>query len=148
MTAEPAPAFREAEAGDIDTLLGMQQVCFAEDPWTRGMLTEELTRSGGVFLVIGRPVEAFVIGWAVLDDLHVLQVAVNPARRGTGLARTLVAAMEARARHASTAWLEVRKDNPPAIGLYESLGYACVGARPRYYEDGCDALLFRKRLTR
>jgi ribosomal-protein-alanine acetyltransferase len=139
---------REATAADLDALLVLEQSCFAEDPWTRGMLSEELSRPGGIFLVLGEPGRpvAFAIGWAVLDDLHVLQVATDPAARRGGLARRLVIAMEARARHAETAWLEVRRDNAAAIALYEALDYRCVGARPRYYTDGCDALLLRKKL--
>jgi ribosomal-protein-alanine N-acetyltransferase len=56
-------------------------------------------------------------------------------------------ALEGAARgRAETAWLEVRRDNEAAIGLYASMGWGPAGLRPRYYGDGCDALLMRKRL--
>ncbi|MES2642537.1 MAG: ribosomal protein S18-alanine N-acetyltransferase [Myxococcota bacterium] len=139
---------RDATAADLDALVDLEKICFAEDPWTRNMLSDELSRPGGVFLVIGdagRP-RAFAIGWAVLDDLHILQVAVEPAARRLGLGREVLTALEARAVSAENAWLEVRRDNVAAIGLYEAFDYRAVGCRPKYYTDGCDALLLRKRL--
>jgi ribosomal-protein-alanine acetyltransferase len=144
LTASP----REATAADLDALVALEKVCFAEDPWSRNMLSDELSRPGGVFLVIGDTGQprAFAIGWAVLDDLHILQVAVDPATRRLGLGREVLAALEARAVSAENAWLEVRRDNVAAIGLYEAFDYRAVGCRPKYYTDGCDALLLRKRL--
>jgi ribosomal-protein-alanine acetyltransferase len=141
---------RDATAADLEALLALQQSCFAEDPWTRGMLEEELRRAGGIFIVLGEPGRpiGFAIGWAVLDDLHVLQVAVRPDLRRQGLGRRLMDALVARAPYAETGWLEVRRDNEAAIGLYEALGFRGVGIRPRYYNDGCDAFLFRKGLRR
>jgi ribosomal-protein-alanine N-acetyltransferase len=139
---------RRATAADIDAVLALEQSCFSDDPWTRNMLQEELGRAGGVFVALGdegRPV-AFAIGWSVLDELHVLQVAVDPAQRRGGLGRRIMEALEAGAGSAETAWLEVRRDNAAAIGMYEALGYRAVGCRQRYYTDGCDALLLRKTL--
>ncbi|MDP2315916.1 MAG: ribosomal protein S18-alanine N-acetyltransferase [Pseudomonadota bacterium] len=141
---------REATAADLDAVVALELVCFAEDPWTWGMLKDELTRPGGVFIVVGEPGRpvAFAIGWAVLDELHVLQVAVDPSARRRGLGRELMDELVARSPAAENAWLEVRRDNVAAIGLYEALDYRAVGCRPRYYTDGCDALLLRRPLTR
>ncbi|MDP2304599.1 MAG: ribosomal protein S18-alanine N-acetyltransferase [Pseudomonadota bacterium] len=139
---------QEATAADLDGVVALENTCFAEDPWTRNMLQDELSRPGGIFLVIraaGRTA-AFAIGWAVLDELHILQVAVDPAARRLGLGRQVLTALEARAISADNSWLEVRRDNEAAIGLYEAFDYRAVGCRPKYYTDGCDALLLRKRL--
>ncbi len=143
-----SPPLRSADPSDLDALVALERRCFHEDPWTREMLSEEIARVGGIFLVMGPPgrLLAFGIAWAVLDDLHVLQVAVDPDARRTGLGRTLVSGLEARAWLAASAWLEVRRDNVAAIGLYASAGYHPVGTRPGYYTDGCDALVLRKRL--
>lgn len=141
-------ACREANAADLDWVVQLEKTCFAEDPWTRSMLQDELSRPGGVFLVtggLGAP-RAFAIAWAVLDELHILQVAVDPAARRLGIGRKLLAAVEARSVSAENAWLEVRRDNAAALGLYEAFDYRAVGCRPKYYTDGCDALLLRKRL--
>jgi ribosomal-protein-alanine acetyltransferase len=140
---------REATAADLDALCALQAPCFPDDPWTRGMLSEELGRGGGIFLVdmgAAGPT-GWAIGWNVLGELHVLQVAVRPDARRSGAGRRLVVELEGRALGAETAWLEVRTDNAAAIGLYASAGYVAVGRRPRYYADGCDALLMRKSLA-
>lgn len=139
---------REATAEDVDALFALQGTCFPEDPWTRGMIIEELRRKGGIFLVEGTadaPV-GWAIGWNVLGELHVLQVAVRPEARRIGAGRRLMAALERRAVGAEAAWLEVRADNEAGIGLYAALGYGVAGRRARYYNDGCDAVVMRKSL--
>ncbi|MFZ5475366.1 MAG: ribosomal protein S18-alanine N-acetyltransferase [Myxococcota bacterium] len=139
---------RDATAADLDALCELEARCFPGEPWTRGMLAEELGRPGGVVLVLeDERLLGMAIGWVVLDELHVLHVGVDPARRRGGLGRRLMDALEGAARgRAETGWLEVRRDNEPAIALYAALGWGPAGVRPRYYADGCDALLLRKRL--
>ncbi|GDX78596.1 ribosomal-protein-alanine acetyltransferase [Deltaproteobacteria bacterium] len=135
---------REIHAGDLDRLLALQQACFGDEAWTRGMIHEELDRPGGIFLGIGSPLIGFVCAWAVLDELHLLQIGVDPEARRAGLASVLHGALLVAARgRASAAWLEVRADNVAAIAFYLRLGWVEVGRRPRYYADGEDALLFR-----
>jgi GNAT superfamily N-acetyltransferase len=55
----------------------------------------------------------------------IANVAVRPEYRNRGIGGALTsAAMEhARQRHAEETWLQVRDDNPGAIGLYRSLGF-------------------------
>ena len=140
---------RDATAADLEAVLGLEQVCFAEDPWTRPMLEEELNRPGGIFVVgeVDGRVRGLAIGWVVLDELHVLQVAVEPALRGAGHGRRLMDALHAGAPFAGCAWLEVRRDNTAAIALYDRLGYGPIAVRARYYEDGCDAVVMRLSLS-
>ena len=45
--------------------------------------------------------------------------------------------------------LEVRVSNAPAIALYEKMGFAQVGRRPRYYHNPReDAWILRKELVK
>jgi len=70
-------------------------------------------------------------------EREILNLAVDPAERHTGVARELLKdALRARG-----AWfLEVRASNVAAIRLYESAGFSRTGRRPDYYyeppEDG------------
>jgi ribosomal-protein-alanine acetyltransferase len=143
---------REATAADLDALCAIESACFPDDPWSRGMLAEELARPGGIVLVAEGTsplgLAGFAMGWAVLDELHVLQVAVRPDVRRAGLGRALVTALHARAPYADVAWLEVRHDNLAAIRLYERMDYAAVARRPRYYSDGSDCVVMRAALRR
>lgn len=144
MTAEPAATIREATAADVDRLLELQSLCFGAEAWTRGMIEEELRRPGSIFLVADDPIKGFACAWAVLDELHLLQIAVHPGSRRGGLASRLHAALVAAARRVAAAgWLEVRADNPGAIAFYAGLGWEAVGKRPKYYADGCDAFVYR-----
>lgn len=132
--------------GDVEPVLKLEARCFPEDPWSRHMLEEELRRPGGLFLVReeeGR-VAGMAIGWRILDELHVLHVGVDPRLRRRGLGRALMEGLEAAAGPVEVSWLEVRTDNAAAIGLYAGMGYRHVAVRPRYYGDGCDALVLRK----
>lgn len=76
-----------------------------------------------------------------------MRVSVAPSARRLGVGRALMQELEKQVPGLSCAFLEVREDNTPAIGLYESLGYKQNGRRPRYYHDGCDARLYRKELS-
>ena len=55
----------------------------------------------------------------------IANVAVHPDHRGRGIGRTLTAtALDyIRSRNAPSAWLQVRHDNPPAIHIYQALGF-------------------------
>ncbi len=144
MTATPTPPIREATAADVERLLELQRLCFGAEAWTRGMVEEELRRPGSIFLVAGNLIEGFACAWAVMDELHLLQIAVHPGSRRSGLASRLHASLlDAARRHATAGWLEVRADNVGAIAFYAGLRWEIVGKRPRYYADGCDALVYR-----
>lgn len=87
------------------------------------------------------PTRRLIIGlvgvWLMVDQAHVVTIAVREAfrRRGAG-AFLLVAAMEtAFAENMDATTLEYRKANEPARALYEKFGFLRVGERPRYYSD-------------
>lgn len=109
------------------------------------MLAEELHRPGARFLVgeDDAGIYGFAIGLVVMDELSVLQVGVDPDRRGQGLGSVLMRALHASAPHQGVSWLEVRASNAPAVRMYEALGYSVVSVRRRYYADGEDAVIMR-----
>ncbi|MDE3238819.1 MAG: ribosomal protein S18-alanine N-acetyltransferase [Paracoccaceae bacterium] len=118
-------------------------------PWSAAEFASLLS-SPGVFLT---GTEAgFAMGRAVLDEAELLTIVIDPARRGQGLGRALLAAFhaDAAAQGACRAFLEVSAENAPAIGLYRSAGWQEDGRRPRYYAtpEGrrIDALLFSRGL--
>ena len=87
------------------------------------------------------------------DEAEILSVAVAHARRGRGLARTLLdlhlrrlAGFGVRA-----VFLEVDEQNRPALRLYARAGFREVGRRPNYYPgDGgtaASALVLRRDLA-
>lgn len=89
-------------------------------------------------------VVGFLVTWQVLDEVHLLNVAVAPEHRRRGIGRWLVQQLLERALDEKSTWvsLEVRVSNAAAIALYDSLGFVLVGRRREYYADNDeDALL-------
>jgi ribosomal-protein-alanine N-acetyltransferase len=121
-------------------------------PWTREMFDQELHHSDVsdslVAQLEGR-VAGYVLWWYVVDEVHIVNVAVHPSFRRRGVARRLLQAVfeRAAARGMSIATLEVRVHNEAAIGLYDSLGFRQIAIRKGYYADnGEDALVMLKAL--
>lgn len=135
---------RQATAADIPALVEAEAACFGAEAWTVGMIREEFTRAGGVQWIAESEGSAvgFAFGMVVVDEVHVLHIATMPDRRRGGIGRRLLGALLA-TPGVESAWLEVRADNPVAIGLYASEGFLEVGRRPRYY-GGVDAVVMRQ----
>jgi ribosomal-protein-alanine N-acetyltransferase len=95
---------------------------------------------------------AFVLSRQAADEAEILSIAVDPARRGKGLARRLLDQhMQGLARAgAQSLFLEVDEGNSPALALYRRAGFEEVGRRKHYYAkpDGArsHALVLRARL--
>lgn len=126
---------RKLTSLDLDRVLAIEEACQLT-PWTRGNFRDCL-RSGyrcRVATVDGVPA-AFMILSSVLDETHLLNIAVAPAWQRRGLARWMLerALDDALAEGMSVLYLEVRASNHGARRLYESLGFRECGRRKNYY---------------
>jgi [ribosomal protein S18]-alanine N-acetyltransferase len=125
---------------DLDAVLTIEQQAFTT-PWSRAMFLSELANTRNAHLLVAWVGEhqGDVVGYigyrVVIDEMHIVIVAVHPAWRRRGIARVLMCEAMEQARQAacSKATLEVRVSNTGAQQLYYSLGFAPVGSRPRYY---------------
>ncbi|MCE2941310.1 MAG: ribosomal protein S18-alanine N-acetyltransferase [Gemmatimonadota bacterium] len=89
----------------------------------------------------------FVALRTMADEGEILNVAVAPAARRSGVGRALVrhALASAAAAGAFSVFLEVRPSNAAALTLYRSFGFVEVGRRHRYYRAPVeDALVLRR----
>lgn len=140
---------REVRWPDLAALAALEATVFPHDAWSEASWWAELAgRPRRDYVLAERDGE--VVGYAGLDHggdvADVMTVAAAPAVRGLGLGRVLLDELVRRARRrgASSALLEVRADNLPALRLYETAGFAVVSVRRRYYQpDGVDALVMR-----
>ena len=115
-------------------------------PWLRQHFIDELNSPyafplsafDGSGLLVG-----YICPMQLLDEGHVMNVAVDPDLRGCGVGRMLVQKVldDCRQAGASFVSLEVRESNLSAISLYRKMGFVEVGKRKRYYENGEDALM-------
>ena len=138
---------------NLDEVLAIEEDVYTH-PWSRGNFVDSFEQG---YPALGfRTSEGHLIGYffvmPVLDELHLLTIAVlkSMQRRGYGL-RLLQALKElAQARDFLSVMLEVRVTNLGAIALYQSFGFCEIGRRRAYYpaDDGKreDAIVMRLQL--
>lgn len=135
---------------DLPEMIAWESVLFGTDAWSPEVMVAEVSHPASYYLVARPDGENTIVGYAGLragdrgGDGDIQTVAVAPDHRGLGLGRLLVEALlgEARARSVRSVFLEVRADNDPARGLYESLGFREIDRRVGYYQpDGVDAIV-------
>ncbi len=110
-------------------------------PYTLAIYSHALANPNNISLGVWR--QRDLVGVMFLRYTHEAydldQIAIKKRERRQGVARALVKAGTQRARQRIE--LEVSEANVAARALYESLGFVHVGTRPKYYADGCAALL-------
>ena len=149
----PRAVLREMRREDLPAVLDIERRSFAQ-PWSRAFFEKELATPFARLVVVveGAVPRPQVIGytcrWRVTDEVHLLNVAVHPERRGLGHGRALVAGVvgEAEAARARVVYLEVRAGNVVARRLYRTLGFRDLGVRRGYYGPGQDAIVMELRL--
>ena len=105
-------------------------------PWSEGIFRDCMRDGYECWLLI---FSRQVVGHGILSvgagEAHLLNVCVHPECQGNGFGRTIVEHLlvRAKARSASTVFLEVRPSNLVAYKLYETLGFNEVGIRENYY---------------
>lgn len=139
-------------AAHLDAILAIEAEAFAgRDPWSRSAFEHELLAPQSLWRVAleGEVVAGYAGGWVVMDELHILNLAIAAVSRRRGGGRALLGALlaAARERGCRRATLEVREANAPARALYESAGFRAEGRRARYYANGEDAVIYWKELA-
>ncbi|MBU0629787.1 MAG: ribosomal protein S18-alanine N-acetyltransferase [Candidatus Margulisbacteria bacterium] len=77
----------------------------------------------------------------ILDETHIINMAVDPDYRGKGIAKRL---MQHVLNDDDVFFLEVRTSNDQAKKVYERYGFKIISTRKAYYPDGEDALVMRR----
>lgn len=139
---EIRPAGKEA----AERLAALHALCF-DEAWDASSITRLLAMPGAFALMAvpspadgdpDAPPPGFVLARAGGGEAEILTIGVDPAARGQGIGRRLLAAAAATAlaAGADSLFLEVAKDNEEALRLYERFGFYLVGIRPAYYARG------------
>lgn len=134
-----------ARKTDIDEIEAIERRAYPF-PWTRKVLLEEIEGEAFSYAYVARLVSnsghpgkiiGYHIFWLVSDEIHILNIAVDPEYQGYGLGTCLMqfAINFGKERSATCALLEVRVSNLPAQQLYAKLGFKRIGLRKRYYSD-------------
>jgi ribosomal-protein-alanine N-acetyltransferase len=139
----PTPTPRAARAADLPDLLALE-ARFPGDRLSARQFRHHLDNPRARLRVL--PGAGSLLGYHLVLTRagsrwgRLYSLVVDPAARGRGLGRILLADAEAQARRAGCRGLrlEVRQDNAAANALYAAAGYRRVAALPDYYEDGGD----------
>ncbi len=137
------PVVRRLAYSDLPAVISIERRSFST-PWSLAMFVLELSKPSGICLAATNGDE--LLGYLVCSRYdrvrHLMNVAVAPERRRTGVATRLIRRLLEEAGRELPLTLEVRVSNRDAIAMYEGLGFRSAGVRPRYYQDnGEDALI-------
>jgi ribosomal-protein-alanine N-acetyltransferase len=137
--------FRPMAVDDLEAVLDIERVSFPA-PWCKDHFVAELESSFSFPMVV-TDFEGNILGYIcpmlVMDEGHILNVAVRPDLRGKGIGGLLVRKVidECGFLGAEYVSLEVRTSNSVAISLYRQIGFVITGRRNKYYENGEDAFI-------
>jgi [ribosomal protein S18]-alanine N-acetyltransferase len=135
---------RRLPYSDLPHVIAIERRAFPT-PWSLSMFVLELSKPSGICLAAlqnGR-----LVGYLVCSRYdtvwHVMNVAVDPARRREGIASRLMTHLFDTADGPLEQYtLEVRQSNEGAIAMYERFGFRGAGHRRGYYHDNReDALI-------
>ncbi len=145
VTLSAPSTIRRLTYADLPQVIAIERRAFPT-PWSLAMFVLELSKPAGICLAALNH-EGAIVGYCICSRYdtvwHIMNVAVAPERRRTGIATELLAALFARVDEAEPRFtLEVRASNAGAIALYERHGFRGAGLRRRYYQDnGEDAVI-------
>lgn len=134
------------EKEDLPSILGIQEKSPQAARWLEADYERLAEDAGGMITVADletmQPPK--VLGFAafhrVIDEAELRNLAVDPEHQNRGVGRALLE--EARGRlleaGAKRVFLEVRRSNKAAQGLYYSVGFALYSLRKDYYRDPCE----------
>ena len=116
--------------------------------WAPGEYRSLMTRPGIDCVVAEKAgqVIGFCLFWRIGPEADLLKIAVEEPFRGTGVGRILMAHFLESAAQAGVevCFLEVRRSNEAALGLYSSFGFEECGVRRAYYAGPVeDALILQ-----
>ncbi|MCB1954474.1 MAG: GNAT family N-acetyltransferase/peptidase C39 family protein [Rhodocyclaceae bacterium] len=144
---------RRGELADVDALVALEDHCFLSDKLSRRSFRYMLTRANASVLVDAEAER--LRGYVLLlysngcSMARLYSIAVDPDYKGQGVGGGLIEAAEREAvEHDCVSMrLEIRKDNPASLALFNRHGYRPFKEVLRYYEDDMDALRFEKSLA-
>ncbi len=136
---QPEPALqrlRAMTASDLDAVMAIETRAY-DFPWSRGNFADSIN-AGNVAQVLA-DADGALLGYFIampgVEEMHLLNLAVEPLLQGRGLGAVLLdAVLLAALRYgARVLWLEVRPSNPRAGALYARFGLHPVARRRDYY---------------
>lgn len=128
---------RAPTSADIPDLVELDRACF-QGWWSAASYAQELGRPSSVILGLWAD-HLLALGclWLILEEAHVILLAVHPQQRRQRLGQLLLGVLlhHATTRGATRATLEVRASNAAALALYTQFEFQTAGRRRDYYQN-------------
>lgn len=127
---------------DLEEVLVIEKRSFPS-PWSRELFVREFNNPSSKLFVAKEEIKGvprlfgYICFWAVVDEVHILNLAVHPSFRRLNTASLLLSHTlnYCRERGVLQIFLEVRSENRPAQTLYRKFGFAVNTIRKGYYND-------------
>tara|TARA_B100001250_G_scaffold399478_1_gene408930 strand:- start:3742 stop:4173 length:432 start_codon:yes stop_codon:yes gene_type:complete len=135
---------RVSEETDLVRISEIEKSAFLSSAWTKTMIFDEIK------LNIDRKtwvidLDKKLVGYCMLrygpNEVHLVNMAVDPSVQKTGVGKKLLNHILDNIPKYSSAYLEVKRGNFPAIKLYLNAGFEDIAIREGYYSDGEDAIV-------
>jgi [ribosomal protein S18]-alanine N-acetyltransferase len=134
-TERNAVTLRTMTHENLDAVMAIEQSAYSH-PWSRGNFRDSLNPLfDAQCLWLGDELLGYFLAMHGVEEMHLLNITVAPARQGQGWAHMMLDALSliSRGVGAQTLWLEVRQSNARALQVYERYGFVRVGLRKDYY---------------
>jgi ribosomal-protein-alanine N-acetyltransferase len=134
MVSSQSIVLRAMTTADITAVCAIeQQVQYA--PWTEKLFSDSLERHVCWVAQKDQQVVGFFVVQFIVDEAHLLNIAVDPTQQKQGIGRLLLDNVQQQAiiKKASTIFLELRATNQRALALYQMAGFNEIGLRKNYY---------------
>ena len=130
-----AALLKPMQAEELEAVIAIEQTAYSH-PWTCGNFRDALA-SGywAQCLRLHDELLGYVVAMEGVQETHLLNITVAPARQGQGWAHMMLDALclWSRRQGGEWLWLEVRQSNRRALLVYERYGFRRVGLRKDYY---------------
>ena len=143
-------SIRPAEEKDVPIILDLEEKCFVA-PWKKENIVYELHENpvSNVWVIELenklqniKSVVGFCDYWHTFDSATITQIAVHPELQHKQLGSAMIDEIinDCYAKKVQTLTLEVRANNTKAINFYLKHGFKKELVKPKYYDNGDDAI--------
>jgi ribosomal-protein-alanine N-acetyltransferase len=131
-------SFTDMTTDDVSEVAAIERSSFTT-PWSEISFYSEVKKTGSITRVArqGGRILGYICADRIVDEGHILTLAVRPEFRRMGIASALVedALRSLRQAGCRFVFLEVRSSNDAARSMYEKFNFSFFGFRKDYYKS-------------
>jgi ribosomal-protein-alanine N-acetyltransferase len=127
--------FETMTVAHLDAVVALEMRAHAH-PWLQRNFADSLDAGyQSQMLLAGDILVGYFVAMKGFEEVHLLNLTVEPIYQHQGWARVMLDALAlwARGQGAPWLWLEARVGNVRAVKVYKAFGFDCVGQRKQYY---------------